>query len=291
MPDPVPEVSIIVPVHNEASTLPDCIESLFQLNYPREKLELIFVDNNSSDQSSAILNSHQERIQVMSEKKRGPAAARNAGLRRCSRPIVAFTDADCIVDPDWLRNLIVPLQDPEAGIVGGMILSVPNGNAIERFAQLLYDQQDAIQVFRPPYVITMNWASRLSVLKEHNFFDERFIRCEDVELSYRISQSGYKIFFQPNAIVYHHNERTLTELFQKGFLHGLHSIKLHKQYSRYIQSFGHKRWHPHSYKLLFRDFRHALVTRDSNSGYSFLFNAGKKIGKLAGSARFLYVDL
>jgi GT2 family glycosyltransferase len=125
--------------------------------------------------------------------------------------VVAFTDADCVVEPGWLASLVAPLSDESIGIVGGKILAKRPCNPIEEFGERIHDHELAINVYEPPHVITMNWASRVSVLRE-NLFDEKFLRSQDVDLSYRILQQGYEFVFTPAAVVYHRNEKTFSGL-------------------------------------------------------------------------------
>src|SRR5437870_13786471 len=87
----LPRVSVVVPVFNAQETIRECIQSLLDLNYPKANLELIFVDNASTDRTPEI------------------AAARNKGILHAAAEIIAFTDSDCVVDRDWLRHLIPPL--------------------------------------------------------------------------------------------------------------------------------------------------------------------------------------
>ena len=115
MPDPFdayrPHVSLIVAIYNAAATLRDCLESLLQLDYPRSHLEVLCVDNASTDDTPRILEGYGDRFRILREEKRGPAAARNAGLRRTVGEVVALTDSDCVVDPNWLGHLVGPLRD------------------------------------------------------------------------------------------------------------------------------------------------------------------------------------
>jgi GT2 family glycosyltransferase len=286
------KVSVIVPVFNGEASLADCVESLLALNYRSNDVELIFVNNASTDKTVEILAGYGDRIRVVSENVRGPAAARNKGLREASHEIVAMTDADCVVDRDWLRFLVGPLQDSTVGLVGGAILSKRPCNAIELFGERIHDHRMAIDVFEPPYVITMNWAARKTVLRGLNSFNERFIRCEDVDLSYRAFQAGFKFMFVPQAIIYHQNEQTYPGLFREGYLHGLYSVQAIKEHNNLLRRFRHRRINRDSYRALLSSFRRSLRgTQMQEARCDFVFNAGKKIGKLLGSFRFGYLDL
>lgn len=287
-----PPVSVIVPVYNGANTIEACIESLLALDYPADRRELIFVDNASTDNTAQILERYREKIRIAFEAKRGPAAARNRGLRDARHEIVAMTDADCTVDRHWLRRLIEPLGDASIGLAGGTILSQRPCNAIELFGERIHDHRMAIEVWQPPYVITMNWASRKSVLIQVDFFDESFFRCEDVDLAYRAFQGGVQFAFAPKAVVYHRNEKTFANLFHEGYLHGYYSVQAIKKHQALLKRFGHQRVEPASYAALFTSLKKSLLRAPcSTARCDFVFNSGKKVGKLCGSLRFGHLDL
>jgi GT2 family glycosyltransferase len=195
------------------------------------------------------------------------------------------------VTPNWIRTLVAPLEDETVGVVGGRILSVQPCNAVEVFGEEIHDHEKAITVFYPPYVATMNWAARRSVFSAAGFFDENFLRCEDVDLAYRVVQLGYTIAYAPDAIVYHRNERTYAGLFREGFVHGLYSVQAIKKHHRFVAGSGHRRFSGRSYLAIAAAFRNYLAGRDpERSLCTAVFNTGKKLGKLAGSARFGHFD-
>lgn len=288
-----PHVTVIIPVYNAESSIDECIRSLLMLDYKEAKLEFIFVDNASTDQTAAILKSYagDARVRILKENKRGPAAARNKGLLHARNDIVAFTDSDCVVEKDWLTEIVSPLADERVGIVGGKILATPEANEIEKFGEEIHDHDKAINLYEPPYAITMNWSSRLSVLQEADLFDENLIRCEDVDLSQRILQSGYKLVFSEKAIIYHRNESTLKGLFREGFAHGFYSVQVLKKHRALIKTLGQSRFHIQAYFSLLESLSDYLQRKNPRSICYFAFNVGKKIGKILGSVRFFYVDL
>jgi glycosyltransferase involved in cell wall biosynthesis len=286
-----PAVSVIVPVYNGAKTIEDCLQSLLALDYPREKVELLVVDNASTDRTPELLRRHGDTLRIVFEQKRGPAAARNKGLRHAQGEVVAFTDADCVVDRRWLQFLVGPLQDSHTGIVGGKILAKRPYNFIEKFGEQIHDHDAAINLYRPPYVITMNWASRRKILKEFNF-DEALRRGEDGDLSYRIFQAGYGFVYQPDAVIYHQNESSLAGLFKEGFQHGFYAVPVIKKHHAFVRQFGHRRFSRASYQALAASLWSYVRGEDAESSLCpFVFNAGKKIGKIFGSARFCYFDV
>jgi len=200
---------------------------------------------------------------------------------------VAFTDADCIVHPDWLSRIIGPLREPAVGIVGGTILARKPCSAIEEFGERIHDHRMAIEYFSPPYAITMNWASRRSVLEQVGPFDEELLRCEDCDLAYRIVQAGYRIVHEPEAVVYHRNERSLAGLIAEGYAHGYHSIPLLKKHEEFVRTFvaGSP---PGSAPLTDGAGEEPPAARRSlptEALYWRVFNFGKAAGKMVGSLR------
>lgn len=280
---------MIVPVFNGAETIEACLESLLALDYPAGHREFIIVDNASTDRTPEILSCYRDKIRITLEAKKGPAAARNKGLRSAHHEIVAMTDADCVVDRQWLRKLVGPLHDPSIGLVGGTILSKRPGNAVELFGERIHDHRMAIEVWEPPYVITMNWASRKSVLSQVNFFDEAFMRCEDVDFAYRAFQDSVRFAFASEALVYHRNESSFGGLFHEGYLHGFFSVQAIKKHKALLKRFGHRRFQPASYTALLGSLKPSIFSDQARC--DLVFNSGKKIGKLLGSLRFGHLDL
>ena len=273
-------------------TIGACLDSLLRLRYPADQVELRVVDNGSRDGTARVLDRYGERIVRLEEATRGPAAARNAGARGARGEVVAFTDADCRVDPDWLGAIVEPLKDPRVGIAGGTIRAIPPAGDVERFGEFIHDHRRAIEVFEPPYAITMNWASRRSVLEELGGFDERFRRCEDVDLSYRMVQAGYTLAFAPAAVIYHHNAENLAGLFREGFAHGFHGVLALKHHDDFVRGFGHSRVDGQGYIAIgARALDWARGRERSTSRCDAVFNSGKKAGKLLGSMRFGHIDI
>ena len=217
-------VSIVVAVHNGEATIARCIDSLLRL----EKCapEIVVVDNGSTDGTRSHLERFGARIRVIAESKRGPAAARNAGIRAATSDYIAFTDSDCIAGPEWLSNLIRPLADPTVGVAGGRVESIEPCNRIERFGDRIHDHRAAIEQFESPYAMSGNWASPKSVLLEAGLFDETLLRGSDVDLSWRIRSLGYRLVYVDEAVVQHRNESTWRGLFKEGRMHGAGAVRV-----------------------------------------------------------------
>ena len=106
----------MVCAYNAADTIDDCLSSLATLTYP--SFEVIVVNDGSTDATASIARQHASRhpgVRVIDVPKGGLSAARNAGLAAATGEIVAYTDADVRVDPDWLTYLVQPLLDVRRG--------------------------------------------------------------------------------------------------------------------------------------------------------------------------------
>jgi glycosyltransferase involved in cell wall biosynthesis len=279
-------------VYNGAATIGDCVRSLLALRYPAERLELRVVDDGSRDRTGAVLDRYRDRVVVMHAPHRGRSAARNAGWRATSAEVVAYTDADCVVDPEWVMELVAAVADEHIGAAGGTITALPPASPLERFGDLLHDQRRSIEVFQPPYVISMNWASRREVLMQFGGFEERFHRAEDVDLTFRMLQAGYGVAFAPGALIHHRNKSSIAGLFSEGYADGFHGVRMRKRHHAYLSGLGHPRIQARTYAELATAMAHwARRNGDSMRRYEAVFNAGKKVGKAVGSARFGHLDL
>ncbi|MEA2375183.1 MAG: hypothetical protein QOD53_1646 [Thermoleophilaceae bacterium] len=274
---------MIVPVRNGQATLDACIDSLLALDYPRERLELIVVDNASTDDTPDILRRRDGAVRAVREPTRGAGAARNAGLRAAGGEVIAFTDADCVVDPGWLDHLVTAIGSREDLVAGGVVRAARPANAIELFGERVHDHRGSIELEWPPYVITMSLAAPAGLL--HGCpFDEGFLRCEDVDLSYRLFASGAAFAFVPEAVVFHRNEHTLPGLFREGWQHGFHAVRARDKHRPMLRALGHPRTQWHHHAGLARD----LVASARGQGPpapELAFRGGKSLGDLAGRMR------
>lgn len=226
------QVSVVVPVRDAESTIEGTVQSLLGQRYPPGRFEIIVVENGSRDGTPGLLARYGSRITVVHEKRRGAAAARNAGVRAASCPHIAFTDADCVPDPTWLRELMAyATHNPRADLIGGPILAHHPRAKVERFSEWLWDQERALRA-QPPYAITANLLIRRTLLFELGMFDEALLRGQDVDLSYRAYFQGARFGYAHLAVVRHVNPRNLREVFAKGLQHGRAAARLLEKYSR-----------------------------------------------------------
>jgi glycosyltransferase involved in cell wall biosynthesis len=257
------------------------MESLLSLDYPRECYEVICVDNASTDDTVRRLQRFLPHIRIVHEPIRGAAAARNRGVEEARHDVVAFTDADCVVAPGWLRGLAIRLSEPGVGIVGGHIAATAHANAVECFGERIHDHRRAIDDLRPPYAITMNWASPRHVLRDAGLFDISLLRGQDADLAFRIGAAGWTLVYEPTAIVHHANERDVVGLFLEGYTHGRYAPLLRMRHAP--TSPGRSRVKQIRLALCRVVQTEILAGTDGtirDHCYAFTFNAGKAWGEI-----------
>ena len=199
-----PFVSVIVPVWNGAGEIERCVAALNAQSYPRERYEILVVDNGSSDDTPSILG-RLPNIKVLSEPEPGSYCARNLGLRHASGDVVAFTDADCVPDPTWIETGIARLIGrPDAALIGGRIELFSEASESEtcRLYELTFsfDQETTIRKGR---CATANWMSPLGVLRKMGGFNAQLKSGADFELSRRLFDTGLTLLYEREMVVRH----------------------------------------------------------------------------------------
>ena len=216
----IPMVSVIVPAFNAERTIGDCLAALVAQDYPRERLEIIAVDNRSTDRTAAVMCEYPVRV-VAERRVQSSYAARNAGLAEARGAILCFTDADCLPDAAWVRALVAALADDDAGGAAGRIEAAPGTTLVERF-QVDERVLDAANAFtRPtlPFAQTANAAYRRIVFERVGLFDPSLVSGGDLDLSWRMQRAGWGLAYAPGALVRHRHRTTfrgLVKLYAKN---------------------------------------------------------------------------
>jgi glycosyltransferase involved in cell wall biosynthesis len=220
-----PFISVVMPTYNRSAYLEQGLVALQRQRYPPDSYEIIVVDDASTDGTATLLEhwqqQHPDRFRFLRQKRnRGPSAARNRGIAHAQGSIVAFTDDDCVVAPDWLGQIQRGYQEPGIAGVGGKVLSLVTESPIQRY----YARSSVIA--QPPmlegqilYLITANASFRRDSLLQVGGFDERLTTAggEEADLCLRLRRLGCKFSYNPQALVHHSYASSLS-----AFLHAFH---------------------------------------------------------------------
>jgi len=189
-----------------------------------EKPDQVVVVNGGDERADAVVAAFEGsagvEVKLIKTINRNLAASRNIGLPHCSGDIVAMTDDDAEVFPDWIMRMKQAHREhPEAGAIGGPVL----GTNTERLAGKLADLITFPVWQTPRYVRTLpgvNIAYKRAAVEQIGPQDESLFRGEDVDYNWRVQQLGYKIYFDPAIKVYHHHRPTLRGLFRQHYMYG-----------------------------------------------------------------------
>jgi cellulose synthase/poly-beta-1,6-N-acetylglucosamine synthase-like glycosyltransferase len=198
-------VSFVVPVRNGAQTLHATLASIAAQDAGVRPREVIVVDDGSEDGSRAIVDASTGvgALRVLDGPRRGAAAAVNCGVRAARYPIVAQVDQDVVLEPDWLERVLEPFADARVGAVQGRYVAGSAGSVFSRVMALDLEQRYASLPETVDHVCTGNSAYRVSALDAVGLLNEDLGYGYDNDLSYRLSNAGYRLIFRRDARSHH----------------------------------------------------------------------------------------
>ncbi|HVW82910.1 MAG TPA: glycosyltransferase [Candidatus Paceibacterota bacterium] len=214
----LPSVAVIVPCWNEARTVGATVESLLALEYPAEKLEVVLVDNASSDDTPAVMARYAAHPQVtlLREEARGKHNAVNAGIRQCEAEIVGCLDADSFVEPSALLAMVPCFENPSIGATTAAMSVHEPGNLLQHMQNAEYifgiARANALSVVHGIHVTPGPFSLyRRALVQSLGGFRAAY-QTEDLEMALRLQRAGYKIANAPAARVYTKAPATVLKL-------------------------------------------------------------------------------
>ncbi len=213
------KVSVVIPAYQAAKTISSCLDALHDQDVD-QPFEIIVVDDGSKDGTTDLVEKSCAHA-IRHPQSKGPSAARNSGIKAANGEIICFTDADCMPKKDWVRQMLVPFEDPE--IVGAKgVYRTKQKEIVARFVQIEYE--DKYDLLRTQdninFIDTYSAAYRKEILLANGGFDEQVFFVEDQELSFRLASRGYQMMFQPAATVYHLHSDSISSYLRKKFMNG-----------------------------------------------------------------------
>jgi cellulose synthase/poly-beta-1,6-N-acetylglucosamine synthase-like glycosyltransferase len=233
----LPKFSIVVTVKDEEENIKNLLDSLNKLDYAGER-ETIIVDGGSTDNTINIISKYSDVKLICCECN--ISKGRNIGLKNSNGDIVAFTDGDCIVDKDWIKNIANYFsQDLEIGVVGGPYIPRDQQKLVAKYIALyvgtFFPQRTGLTTYTR--IGTGNAAYRKELIEKLGGFNEQLRIGEDIDLNLRISQAGFKLFFADDVRVYHKYRTNLGEASRWAFINGKAASSLKKTRDRYFSLF------------------------------------------------------
>jgi cellulose synthase/poly-beta-1,6-N-acetylglucosamine synthase-like glycosyltransferase len=289
-----PFVTVVVPVRNGERTIGDNLASVIRSDYPRDRYEVLVVDNASTDRTAAIVRRYP--VRYVREARRGPSAARNRGIEESRGEVVAFIDADCIATTRWLRELVSGFSEHDVLAVAGEILAYPPATRAERYDAMRKERWQAYALARDrPFPVTANVAFRSETFDRIGRFDQRLRAGEDQDFGWRFFDAGLKLVYHDRALVFHRHRSTSWDLFTQNVTWGYGAAQLHRKHGLPWSL----RQELHKYGELFAAFgslgrsalRHGQRREDDMELYYPYFEVVRRLGLRVGALYGLLREL
>lgn len=224
-----PMVSIVVPAHNASATIAQCLAACLAQTYPNT--EVILVDDGSTDNTAALAAPFP--VRCIRQLQHGPASARNCGAREASGQFVAFTDSDCVPSEDWLARLMLCFD--ESVVAAGGSYGIANRQSL--LANMIHEEIQCRHAAFGEFVDflgSFNLAVRKDAFLTCGGFDESFRAAsgEDNDLSYRLLDTGGRLRFTRDALVFHYHPERLRPYLRTQARHGYWRMKLYAKHPR-----------------------------------------------------------
>ncbi len=222
----VPFVTVVVPTYNREKLLRNLLDSLFRQSYPANKFEIIVVDDGSKDGTREMVETYRKganrNLKYFYQQNKGPAGARNTGIRNSSGSLIIFIDDDCVASGNWLQEMVKGYDNPGIAGVGGLIKAIVTKSIISEYCSYIGVMEKPImQGDIVKYLVGANSSFRKEYLDIAGWFNEAIpLGGEDLDISFRLKQAGYSLKFNPEAVIYHLHKQTLRELLMTFFKYG-----------------------------------------------------------------------
>ncbi|NPV73973.1 MAG: mycofactocin system glycosyltransferase [Pelotomaculum sp.] len=231
----LPFVSVVVPTRNRQDVLVSCVESLLDVDYPADKLEIIVVDD-ASDPPVALEGYRRRVKSIRLDENRGPGAARNEAAKLARGEIIAFIDDDCLAGRGWLKDLVPCFQYRDVAAAGGMVEPAGLTRLLEKYERCQSPlsmgkvQRKAAKNTAVSYLPACNLLVRKDLFAAAGGFDPALRVGEDVDLCWRLLEKGGQIYYIPGGAVYHRHRAGLLPFLKRRYDYGRSEALLRKKH-------------------------------------------------------------
>jgi cellulose synthase/poly-beta-1,6-N-acetylglucosamine synthase-like glycosyltransferase len=229
-----PFVSVVMTLFNMERTIRECLESLLNVDYPKENYEIVIVDGGSTDTTREVIEEYANKDEHpeirLSVKKGYIGTGRNEGVKHAKGEFIAITDGDMVVSREWIGELLAGFEDEKIVGVGGpnnsaegtlftktiscLDIHGPCNDVVPLFGSNRYSQpfKSNTDIYT---TVCRNSCYRRSIFEELGGFDESLVATEDPEWNQRILNAGHWLAFNPKAIVQHHHRSSAKSFFKQ----------------------------------------------------------------------------
>jgi len=240
--DKKPLVSIIIPVKNDSLLLKACLESISNLDYPKDRFEVIVADGMSTDGSAEVAKYYGAKVILNAKQTVSPG--RNIAFKHAAGEIIAFTDADCVVDKAWISNSLKYFADEKIACVGGPNLTPSDEGSFGKAVGFVFNQKifsagsiharESREIMEVKSIPGCNAIYRKDTLDKVMPINESLLTCDDTELNQRLIDKGYKLLYAPDVFVWHYRRPNSKRLFKQMYRYAIGRLQIGKMDRRMI---------------------------------------------------------
>lgn len=234
-----PFFSIVIPTYSRPERLATCLQSIAVLDYPRDRFEVIVVDDGSKSPLDSVVAPFQNQLNLtlLRQLNSGPATARNTGAAHARGKYLVFTDDDCMPTPSWLQVLERRFATIPNCLIGGRTFNALPDNLYSTASQLLLDYLYSYYNADPEqarFFASNNFALPADYFRQIGSFDTSFPLAagEDRELCDRLVHNGYSMVYVPDANIDHAHKLTLRSFWRQHFNYGRGAFHFHQVRAR-----------------------------------------------------------
>lgn len=220
-------VSIIIPALNEEKNIGRCLDSIIQMGHAKSFFEAIVIDNGSTDKTREIAESYKSKLAITIINAPGVniSVLRNIGAAKSIGDILAFVDADCTVSTNWIRTALPYFEDHTIGAVGSNVGIPENSTWVAKTWDINLSQNRKLG--ETECLPTGNLFVSKEAYQNIHGFNESLVTNEDYDLCYRLRQTGFKIYSDPEIRVIHWGvPENVVEFYKREVWHGTHVFKV-----------------------------------------------------------------
>ena len=228
------EVSVIIPLRNEENHIQQCIQSIISQSYPKNKLEIIFVDGLSEDSTKDVIINYIQKypntIRLLDNPHKTVPFAMNIGIKKSVGRYIMRLDAHSEYSNDYITKCISTIENIDADNVGGIAITKGEGFIGEIFSKVLSSKfgvgnSDFRTNGSSGYVDTVPFGTyKRETFAKYGFYDERLTRNQDFELNYRIRKNGGKIYLNSYIKLFYHCKNIISGILKQSYENGKWNI-------------------------------------------------------------------
>ena len=212
--DCLPEVTLMVCAYNEEDIISEKMSNIHSLDYPADRLHLVWVTDGSTDNTNSILSAYPDVKIVFSPERRGKSAALKHGIKEVSTEIVMMTDANTMLNPEAIREIVRLMQDPKVGCVSGekKVMAKSDSDEAAQGEGLYWKYESTLKRLDSELYSAMGAAGELCVIRRQlmtDIPDDTLL--DDFVISMEIVRMGYKIAYTSKAFAMEYGSADLHE--------------------------------------------------------------------------------